>query len=207
MSFEKPSFSSFEVSEELEESSESKEKIPKDSEVVGNLESERQSFARDNEGLIYFVLNKFFSTTPLHIREDLLQTGWLGLLRAVDGWDSTKGEFSTFAVPCIHHEITRHIKRNEIMIRIPHNRSGAGSYLKRAEELYRLYSQKPGEPEGDYQLALFLGCRVEEIEYIRKTCLPTFVDSLDVPIYEDGTLMVENLEKPSEEIDDPLDRP
>src|SRR3954465_14283475 len=52
--------------------------------------------------------------------EDLLQVGTIGLIKAVDRFDSDRGvEFSTYAPPTIIGEIKRHFRDKGWAVRVP----------------------------------------------------------------------------------------
>lgn len=59
--------------------------------------------------LVRFLANKFKNRgEPL---DDLMQVGYLGLLKAIDRFDPERGlEFTTFATPTILGEIKRHFR-------------------------------------------------------------------------------------------------
>jgi RNA polymerase sigma-B factor len=60
--------------------------------------------------------------------EDLTQAGMIGLLRAIDGFDLSRGyAFSTFAVPSIQGEIRRYVRDTGWLLHVP----------RRAKELQR----------------------------------------------------------------------
>ena len=60
-----------------------------------------------------------FPSHPLLDKEDLFQEGIIGLMRAIDTYDSSKASFSTYAVPWIKQKIGRYIQNNYSKIRIP----------------------------------------------------------------------------------------
>ena len=52
--------------------------------------------------------------------EDLVQVGTVGLIKAIDGFDSDRGvEFSTYATPTILGEIKRHFRDRTWAVRVP----------------------------------------------------------------------------------------
>lgn len=68
--------------------------------------SEREQQIIDNMGLVYSVAKRFLNRGAEY--EDLVQAGCVGLIKAVDNFDSSKGfMFSTYAVPVIMGEIKR----------------------------------------------------------------------------------------------------
>ena len=72
---------------------------------------------RDNQRLLHHVLKRFATADEPY--EDLLQVANLGLIKAVQRFDSTKGvRFSTYAVPVIEGEIRHHL-RDSLLLRQP----------------------------------------------------------------------------------------
>lgn len=93
--------------------------------------------------------------------EDLVQVGTIGLLKAIDRYDLTRGvEFSSYATPTIIGEIKRHFRDRGWAIRVP----------RRLQEM-RLriggatadLAQKLGRSPTARELAEAVGCSVEEI--------------------------------------------
>ena len=78
--------------------------------------NERDSFVTENVGLVYMVLKRFQNRG--YDMEDLFQIGVIGLMKAVDKFDTTTDfSFSTYAVPMIIGEIRRFL-RDDGMIHI-----------------------------------------------------------------------------------------
>lgn len=69
----------------------------------------------DNEKLVPFIFNKYFNDL-LYIKQDILQSGRLGLWKACLKYDQTKGKFSPFACKYIKDEMSKFAK-NEIRYR------------------------------------------------------------------------------------------
>lgn len=66
----------------------------------------RKDFINKNIGLVHICAKKFSGKNIEY--DDLVQAGCIGLIKAVDGFDKSKGvQFSTYAVPCILGEIKR----------------------------------------------------------------------------------------------------
>lgn len=72
-------------------------------------EQAREELVRQNTGLVKNIALKFIGTG--YELEDLLQIGFIGLLKAVDRFDSSFDVmFSTYAVPMILGEIRRYLR-------------------------------------------------------------------------------------------------
>lgn len=70
---------------------------------------EREQLIIENEKLVYMVIKKLKIYNQL---EDYYDVGILGLIKAADTYDKTKGyAFSTYAVKCIENEIKQEIRR------------------------------------------------------------------------------------------------
>lgn len=75
---------------------------------AGDMQAKEQ-LVNDNAGLIWSVVRRFMGRGTE--AEDLYQLGCLGLLKAVEGFDSAYGtQFSTYAVPKISGEIRRFLR-------------------------------------------------------------------------------------------------
>lgn len=69
----------------------------------------REKLVMSHLNLVRFIANKFKNRgEPI---DDLIQVGYLGLLKAIDRFDPSRGlEFTTFATPTIMGEIKRHFR-------------------------------------------------------------------------------------------------
>ena len=93
--------------------------------------------------------------------EDLVQVGTIGLIKAIDRFDTDRGvEFSTYATPTILGEIKRHFRDKGWAIRVPRRlqelRMSIGTT---SAELTQALGRSPTPRE----LAEAIGCSVEEI--------------------------------------------
>jgi RNA polymerase sigma-B factor len=86
----------------------------------------REQLVRGYESLVYFLARKFQNRgEPL---EDIVQVGFLGLIKAIERFDPGLGnEFTTFATPTIAGEIKRYFRDRSWAIRFP----------RRLQELYQ----------------------------------------------------------------------
>ena len=72
---------------------------------------------RDNQRLLHHVLKRFATADEPY--EDLLQVANLGLIKAAQRFDPSKGvRFSTYAVPLIEGEVRHHL-RDSLLMRQP----------------------------------------------------------------------------------------
>lgn len=70
------------------------------------MSRQREQQICDNMGLVHACARRFIGRGIEY--EDLFQTGCMGLIKAVDGFDASRGlKFSTYAVPVILGEIRR----------------------------------------------------------------------------------------------------
>lgn len=150
----------------------------------------RNAFLEANRPLIRGVMNKHFHYIPEFHREDVEQEGWIGLTIALEKFKpQLKIQFSTYATLWIRQKAWRYLQNNIDTIRIPICRQEVYSLLVRLEALYQERFGDP--PESDRQLAKFIGCDVEMIDFIRQTCAPAQTHSLDFKVGEDETPLAE----------------
>jgi RNA polymerase sigma-B factor len=93
--------------------------------------------------------------------EDLVQVGTIGLIKAVDRFETDRGvEFSTYATPTVIGEIKRHFRDKGWAIRVPRRLQELRMQIGSATgEL----TQKLGRSPTPRELAETIGCTVEEI--------------------------------------------
>lgn len=63
----------------------------------------RDDLILENMKLVNFVLHKYFPR--LAFDEDMIQVGMVGLCKAAESYDESKGSFTTLAVTCIRNAI------------------------------------------------------------------------------------------------------
>lgn len=148
---------------------------------------DRDKKITDNIGLVHSIANRFRNRGADY--DDLFQAGCVGLIKAVDNFDESKGfAFSTYAVPVIMGEIKR-IFRDGGAIKI--SRSLKEKSIKVQAMRDKFLSKNLREPTVS-ELAALSGYDVEELSEILNIINP--VVSINM-LTEEG----------SEEIDIPVD--
>ena len=139
----------------------------------------RDTFIQGNLRLVLSVLQRFSGRGE--IPDVLFQVGCIGLIKAIDNFDTEVGvQFSTYAVPMIIGEVRRFL-RDEGPIRVSRSLKDIAYKALRAKE--KLIGEKSAEPTIE-EIAREIDVAKEEVVF----ALDAIADpvSLFEPIYHDG---------------------
>ncbi len=141
----------------------------------------REQLVEENMGLVYTVVRRFLGRGCE--QEDLVQIGCIGLLKAIDNFDTSFDvRFSTYAVPMITGEIKRFL-RDDGIIKVSRILKEAAAKAYRAREV--LEKRRGTEPTME-EIAMETGISTEDLVLAMEAVAD--VESLSQTIYSgDGT--------------------
>jgi RNA polymerase sigma-B factor len=119
--------------------------------------------------------------------EDLLQVGCIGLIRAVERFDTTKGTaFSSFAIPYIRGEIQHYLRDRGSSVRIPRRWQ---TLRQQSVEITQNLRVKFNRQPTDSEIAVALDISLDEWQEIKLAHQNREPLSLDTPVrdVEEGT--------------------
>jgi RNA polymerase sigma factor for flagellar operon FliA len=145
------------------------------------LTAEQQDVVEKNLPLVEHIVKRLMSRFPAcYDRDDLVQTGIIGLMEAAGRFDPTKGiAFSTFVGRRIEGAIIDQLRRDDWA---PRSVRASERQLEQAEaELMARHGRRPDEETLSQRLEL----DVAELRRLRARIASASIDSLDRPVGRD----------------------
>ena len=137
--------------------------------------------------------------------EDLMQAGYVGLLKAINNFDPALGQnLAAYAQPCVSGEIKRHFRDKRWQIHVKRSAQELLLQLRRARtEL----AQDLGRSPRDEELARHLEVSMDDLRDAQRADMVFHSHSLDAPVYgqEDPATLGELIGEEDPQVEHTLD--
>ncbi len=145
--------------------------------IIKGDEDARQHLIKANLRLVVSIAKRYINRGPLSI-SDLIQEGNIGLFKAVEKFDYTRGfKFSTYATWWIRQAITRALADQSRTIRIPVHMVET---ISKFTQVKRKLAQELGREPLAEEIAVQMGIGVDKVRHIQK--ISQEVISLESPV-------------------------
>lgn len=145
-------------------------------------EEARDQLIVNHMNLVRFLASKYKDRgEPM---DDLIQVGTVGLIKAIDRFDLSRGlEFTTYATPTITGEIKRHFRDKGWNVRVPRRLQELSAKVTQATEALTVELQRSPTVE---DIAKYVGSSVDEVLEAMESSSAYSSVSLEAPGSEDG---------------------
>ena len=137
--------------------------------------------------------------------EDLMQAGYVGLLKAINNFDPALGQnLAAYAQPCVSGEIKRHFRDKRWQI---HVKRSAQELLLQVRRARGELAQDLGRSPRDEEMARYLGVSLDDLHDAQRADMVFHSHSLDAPLYgqEDPTTLSELIGQEDPQVEHTLD--
>jgi RNA polymerase sigma-B factor len=137
--------------------------------------------------------------------EDLIQVGYVGLLKAINNFDPGIGDsLSAYAAPCISGEVKRHFRDKRWQV---HVRRQVQELLLEMRTMTGDLAQQLGRAPDDGELAAALNVTEDDIREARQASLVFSASSLDAPLsdQDDAALLADVLGEDDHAVEHAID--
>lgn len=153
-----------------------------------NVKQNMQQLWIRNQGIIRKLANKYSSSFSVEF-DDVYQEAYFGLVEAVAHYDSSKdASFLSYSILWFRQKMIRYCQNNGCTVQIPVDVS---QELLQYNRFVNLFFQNNGRNPTDAEICRYLGISEESLKRIQKAARMTQIGSLDEPVNEDDTSLVE----------------
>lgn len=155
----------------------------------------RAEFVRANLPLVLSIAKHYAKTKSSMDISDLVQEGSMGLMRAVDKFDHTKGfRFSTYATYWIRQNITRALADKDRLIRLP---VWVVDQVRRIRRTTWALTVEKGAAPSAQEIAVHLNCDAERVQFFVDAAAFNAFSLQDTADEDNDTLVEEFVAPPS----------
>jgi RNA polymerase sigma-B factor len=143
----------------------------------------RNQLVQLNLGLVRREVRRWLQQTQ-ESYDDLMQVGSIGLIRAVERFEISKGNaFSSFAIPYIRGEIQHYLRDKSTIVRIPRRWM---TLWQQATTFMQEWQTRTGTLPTDGDIATALGIDLAEWQDVKLAAQNRCLLSLDAPVSNQG---------------------